>query len=72
MSHLILNSKIMIPQIYVGHMLIYISHYYERLTFIWRNAHLINLTSLFPHEYGWSEQENKYEFVWFEGDRLPP
>lgn len=41
------------------------------ITNIWRNAHLQSPTNLSPVDYGWVENDGRYEFKWFEGDQLP-
>lgn len=41
------------------------------VTMIWRNAHLKIPSDLKPHDNGWKEEDDTYEFVWFQGDQLP-
>lgn len=38
---------------------------------LWSNAHLSIPTLSSPKEFGWKEEDNKYNFIWFEGDQLP-
>ncbi|CAG9814703.1 unnamed protein product [Phaedon cochleariae] len=38
---------------------------------IWLNAHLQQPTEKLPENYGLIINDNKYEFLWFEGDQMP-
>ncbi|XP_017490611.1 PREDICTED: uncharacterized protein LOC108378814 [Rhagoletis zephyria] len=41
------------------------------ITSIWLNANLQQPTNKSPKQYGWSLNNKKYEFVWFNGDKSP-
>lgn len=41
------------------------------ITSIWKNAYLTRPTTLNAEGSGWIIQDNKYEFVWFDGEQLP-
>lgn len=38
---------------------------------LWQFAHSLVRTLSSPLDFGWQEIDEKFEFVWFEGDQLP-
>ena len=43
----------------------------HNISTVWKNAYKKQPTTLDPLDYGWSEQEDKFVFKWFEGNQLP-
>uniref|UniRef100_A0A2H1WQX5 SFRICE_024036 n=1 Tax=Spodoptera frugiperda TaxID=7108 RepID=A0A2H1WQX5_SPOFR len=41
------------------------------VTKFWTNAYLKHPTSLSPQASGWTMNNNKYDFIWFDGEQLP-
>ena len=42
---------------------------------LWKNAHLqdpLSMCNVDATTCGWKLNDGKYEFVWFEGDQMPP